>query len=313
MNRILGDSQKNLLALEDKRGSIADYFHLEVLVMRAKISVSIVSLLAFGLVGCTIRVEGQARGGVVAQDVPLTSSEPIKTCPDLDPQTTVTYTFDALNEGRLEGQDGWMLVGGNSPMEIKGGKGFDGSKAAVFLSYGQLVRKNDTAFSIPKVTGTETTLAFEYDTIFAGIIEGATSELMLVSTATMTGKLEKTSTSPWIGLKSGRVNYREASMGQQIAAPLPADVTPGNWIRLRLVVDLTDTRDGKHGSATAFIKNLSRKDTVFRSIAGLQNLDAHLERLTTPPTSWDGLYIRFDKPADYRTDNLRVSPASNCK
>lgn len=280
--------------------------------MRPNISNGIVYFMAIALAGCVIRVDGRARGAA-ARDAAPNPSEPIKTCPELDPQTTLTYTFNALNEGRLEGQDGWTLVGGNSPMEIKSGKGFDGSKAAVFLSYGQLVRKNDTTFGIPKITGNETTLAIEYDTIFAGLIDGATSEFMLVSTATMTGELANTSTSPWIGLKSGRVNYREASMGEQIAAPLPADVKPGDWIRLRLVVDLTDKRDGKHGSATAFIQNLTRKDTVFRSIAGLQNLDAHLERLSAPPTSWDGMYIRFDKPADYRTDNLRISPAANCK
>lgn len=281
--------------------------------MPRKIYVSLALLATMALSGCIIRVKGTAQGTARANAVATNPNAPIKTCPDLDPKTTVTYTFNALNEGKLEGQDGWTLVGGNSPMQVKEGKGFDGSKAAVFLSYGQLVRKNDAAFAIPKIAGNETTLALEYDTLFAGYTEGATSEFMLVSAATMTGELKNTSTSPWIGLKSGQVNYREASFGEQIAAPVPSDVKPGDWIRLRLVIDLTDKREGKNGSASVFIKNLSKKDTVSRAIPRLQNLDAHLERLAAPPSSWDGMYIRFDKPADYHTDNLSVSPAANCK
>ena len=269
--------------------------------------------------GCVIRVQGNGGGssGATANAtgpvVVNASKTPVKTCPDLDPKTTVTYTFDTLNEGKLEGQDGWTLVGGNSPMQIKNARGFDGSKAAVFLSFGQLVRKNDATFAVPKIAGTETTLAIEFDTHYDGMVGGATSEFMLVSAASMTGELRSTSTSPWIGLKSGQINYRQAAMGEQIAAPVPSDVQPGDWIRLRLVMDLTDKSNGKNGSAFVFVKNMTKKDTVFRAVTQLQNLDAHLERNVSPPTTWDGMYIRFDEPADYHTDNLRVSPAANCK
>lgn len=282
----------------------------------SRVAPFLVSLL---FAGCVIRVQGNgggssgATGSAPGPVVVKESNTPVKTCPDLDPKTTVTYTFDTLNEGTLEGQDGWTLVGGNSPMQIKSGQGFDGSKAAVFLSFGQLVRKNDATFAIPKITGTETTLAIEFDTHYGGMVAGATSEFMLVSAASMTGALRSTSTSPWIGLKSGRINYRQAAMGEQIAAPPPSDVQSGDWIRLRLVIDLTDKSNGKNGSAGVFVKNMTKKDSVFRGVVQLQNLDAHLERNVSPPTAWDAMYIRFDEPADYHTDNLRVSLAANCK
>ncbi|HRI70088.1 MAG TPA: hypothetical protein PK156_37920 [Polyangium sp.] len=271
--------------------------------------------MALMLGGCVIRVQGAAQGKAQAQGASATknSATPVRTCPDLDPNTTVTYDFNALSEGKLDGQDGWTLVHGNSPMQLARGKGFDGSMAAVFMNYGQIVRKNSGAFSVPKISGNETTLAIEYDTLFAGYIVGGTSEFMLVSAATMTGDLASTSTSPWIGVKEGHLNYRQSSFGEQIPAPVPSDVKPGHWIRLRLVIDLTDKREGKNGSATVFLKNLTKEDKVFRSIPRLDNLDAHLERASTPPATWDAMYVRFDKPADYRIDNLRVSPAANCR
>lgn len=275
--------------------------------MQRFVTLGLVVVASTMLAGCVIRVSGRANGTTTDP------SAPVKTCPDLDPNTTVTYDFNGLTEGNLEGQDGWTVVDGKNPMTIKEGQGFDGSKAAVFAAFGQIIRKNGAAFSIPRITGTETTLAIEYDTLYGGMANGGTSEFMLVSTATMTGNLKETSTSPWVGLKSGQLNYREASYGTQIAAPVPSDVKSGHWLRLRLVIDLTDKRDGKNGSASVFLKNLSKKDTVFRSIPSLYNRDAHLERLSAPATSWDGVYVRFDRPANYHIDNLRVSPAANCK
>lgn len=275
--------------------------------MQRFVTLGLVIVASSVVAGCVIRVSGRANGSA------MDSSAPVKTCPDLDPNTTVTYDFNGLTEGNLEGQDGWTVVDGQNPMTIKEGQGFDGSKAAVFAAFGQIIRKNGGAFSIPRIAGTETTLAIEYDTLYAGMANGGTSEFMLVSTATMRGTLKETSTSPWVGLKSGQLNYREASYGTQFAAPVPSDVQPGHWLRLRLVIDLTDKTDGKNGSASVFLKNLSKKDTVFRSIPSLYNRDAHLERLSAPPTSWDGVYIRFDRPANYHIDNLRVSPAANCK
>lgn len=275
--------------------------------MKRLVMLGLVVLASSVATACVIRVSGRVDGAAT------NSSVPVKTCPDLDPNTTVTYDFNGLSEGNLEGQDGWTVVDGKNPMTIKEGQGFDGSKAAVFAAFGQIIRKNQNGFSIPRISGTETTLAIEYDTLYAGMAEGGTSEFMLVSSATMTGKLKETSTSPWVGLKSGQLNYREASMGTQFAAPVPSDVKPGHWLRLRLVIDLTDKTEGKNGSASVFLKNLSKKDTVFRSIPSLYNRDAHLERMSAPSTSWDAVYIRFDRPANYHIDNLRVSPAANCK
>lgn len=54
---------------------------------------------------------------------------------------------------------------------------------------------------------------------------------MLVSAASRTGALRSTSTSPWIGLKSGQINFRQAALGEQIAARSPADIKSGDWIQ----------------------------------------------------------------------------------
>ena len=84
------------------------------------------------------------------------------------------------------------------------------------------------------------------------------------------------------------------------------EIHPGDWLRMRLEIDLA--ANGGNGLANAFYKDLTLGQTDFTPIPGIQNKSANL--LGQPAANkyfWDRMYLRGGINVEENTiDNLEV-------
>ncbi len=219
----------------------------------------------------------------------------------------VTYTFESLASGSLVGQDNWSMPVGNTSPQVGNGAGADQTKVAMYGGAGVLPawRPNDGAFSFGVFSNTATTAYLEFDAREADLVANST-ERFYVFYQNSNGVY---STSPWIGLNGGSFEVRGANGGSVTTVPVAAGIDVGDWVRLRLVMDFTDTSGGRSGSMDAYYVNLTDNQSSYTPISGLQDINMQLNRNQSLPSTWNALAIRFDvsSGSGRQVDNLTVN------
>ena len=213
--------------------------------------------------------------------------------------TPVTYTFEGLTSGSdLVGQDGWVDLGSGAFIDVVTGSGSNPSLVAANPGGSGThwaERTNDVVFSFPGFTGNEASAYLQTDFQFAS----GTNFHFYVG-----------NTSPWIQLlddvgtiTSPSFGVRGANFGSQSSTLVPAGINTGDWLRIRLVMDLS--ANGGAGFGDVFFQNLTQGDTSFTAVGGLQDVD--LEMGGVDATTWNSIAIRTDSSASAsRIDNLTV-------
>lgn len=218
------------------------------------------------------------------------------------------YTFESLTTpGDLPPQDNWSdASSGGAFIDVTAGAGSNTSTVAVSpgggLSIHQARRQNDGAFSIPNFTGTETNAYLQAD---FRVINGVNFNFYVTGLGGI---------SPWIGIiddvpavpaiVTPHFALRGASHGTSDYAPIPAGYDQGDWLRIRLEMDLT--ANGGNGFGDVSFQNLTQGDTGFTSVAALQ--DRNLNMGAVDASQWNTMGIRTDVDATAsQIDNLTTA------
>lgn len=191
--------------------------------------------------------------------------------------------------------------------------GFDGSAALRFQEVGAGVgtdasRLNDLAFAIPTLTGAETYISLQADfsvgfwgNQFALGYDANADDVIRSSTSDEIGpQIVIGSNSPLVG-----VQIRDAN-GGVTKVPIENVGSGGDWIRLRLDIDLTAF--GGQGAGNLFYQNLTTNDPSLQPVTGLQNINLDLSPSATDarnPALWNGFWLHFEG-ATNQLDNISV-------
>jgi hypothetical protein len=105
------------------------------------------------------------------------------------------------------------------------------------------------------------------------------------------------------GLLRRASGVRGAGNGTQTEALVPGGVNSGDWLRIRLTMDLS--ANGGAGFGDVSFKNLTQGDSSFTAVTGLQGVDLQMGGIDA--TLWNSLHIRSDlSQPNSRIDNLTV-------
>ena len=121
-----------------------------------------------------------------------------------------------------------------------------------------------------------------------------------------------------IGCNSPLVGVRLFDASGAVAAQAPiTDVSDGGgcgeWIRLRLVIDLK--ANDKQGSGSVWYQNLTRGDPGLQPVPGLQNINLMLDRHATDasnPKKWDSMWLHMEG-ATNQLDNIVIDDGDKGK
>jgi hypothetical protein len=217
------------------------------------------------------------------------------------PAQAAIYTFDNLTvDANLIGQDNWVHFnsGATSGSEalVKLGTGTNTSNVfSANTGNVQVGRPNDANFSVPTFTGTEQ-VYLEADFQFGTQLAQVAASHVVPDSMAATDR----SMSPIFGWflfggppQTMHFALRKANFGASAFVPV-ADVAPeivlGDWVRLRMEVDLA--ANAGDGSASLFYKDLTLGQTSFTPVLGLQNFAAGLLANNGNDYFWDGIYLR---------------------
>jgi hypothetical protein len=172
---------------------------------------------------------------------------------------------------------------------------------------------NDGSFSIPSFSGLETQAILQVD--FGVGFWG--NHFALAYDADGDGEVRKLDLSEvGPGLKIGS----RFSVGVQVVAadgtvamaPIEdVDGSGGDWVRSRLVMDLT--ANSGQGSGDLYYQNLSNGDVSFQPVAGLQGINLGLDSGASDarnPALWDGMWLHMEG-ATNQLDNVVLSNDSD--
>jgi hypothetical protein len=231
------------------------------------------------------------------------------------PAQAAIYTFENLTvDANLIGQDNWVHfnTGASSGSEalVKLGTGTNTSNVfSANTGNVQVGRANDANFSVPTFTGTEQ-VYLEADFQFGTQLAQFAAAHVVPDSMAATDR----SMSPIFGWllfgtpQAMSFSLRKANFGTSTQIPV-ADVAPeivlGDWVRLRMEVDLA--ANGGDGSASLFYKDLTLGQTSFTPVLGLQNFVAGLLANNGNDYLWDGMYLRGGiSGGNNAIDNLEV-------
>jgi hypothetical protein len=221
-----------------------------------------------------------------------------------------TYDFESLANGNLVGQDNWFMPDGHVSPLIGAGTGYDTSKVGMYGGGGVLpaYRPNDGSFSFSAFDNSATAAYTQFDARHADTTANSTERFYV----TYNNGLGIYSTSPWIGLNGGNFELRGANGGAVTTTALAPGIDVGDWVRLRLVMDFTDTSGGRTGSMDAYYMNLTDGQTSFNAIGALQDIDMQMSRNQSLPSTWNALAVRLDisTGTGRQFDNLTVGDLS---
>ena len=221
------------------------------------------------------------------------------------------YDFDSLSgldagtHVPLHCQDGWVTTKWNTVNDIGVTQtlGFDGSQSLHFNSSGPGVgvdasRLSNSSWSTPTLDGSETDVYFQADVRVNtwGTDFGPFND---VNGNGYTTKLEASELGPRleIAVASGGIMRLHAADGTFTNTTLAAacNSTFGDWVRLRLVMDLT--ANGGSGSGDVYCMNLTNGETSWTAVAGLQGIDLKLlsgSGTARDATTWNGVFLHFE-------------------
>ena len=216
----------------------------------------------------------------------------------------------------LDGQDGWTAESYNVAVDcgVTATLGYDGTQALRFEASGpgfgcDASRLNDANYAIPTFTGSETSAFYQADfgVGYWGNSSGPAYDL------DGNGKVR--------GSEAGERGPRllvgsHANVGVTVVSAAGNKTTVplsdaggsggGDWLRLRLVMDLT--ANAGSGSGSVDYMNLTNGETSWTPIAGLQGVDVELSPGSgdaADPVNWNGVWLHFEG-ATNQLDNIEV-------
>ncbi len=251
-----------------------------------------------------------ARGNPTAMQVDnLIGNLPVEISP--------VYTFERLANGSLTGQDGWTKYGENNAFSIIDGTGVNTSKVAFAITDRNnfSVRPNDSNWSFNPHDGSMA--AMQFDLRFmpgtndpsldnSGVYFGLAADVD--STAGITNTSER---GPAFGILMSQFGIQHLGNSVNWAAlGRPDDdfgVAEGDWLRLQMVVDLTESANG---DATLYFMNLSQGDLGWTQInstpvnLGLTGRYTGVYAALRDPANWDTMMIVRAATVGLEIDNL---------
>lgn len=168
------------------------------------------------------------------------------------------YDFESLTPDLpLGGQDGWETVTGTYVYVA----GLDGNQFVTSDRGSFLYRPDDANFSFPGIGATETAAVLEVDILFAGVDPSTEAAVSILQ-------------GPYLGIGSigsgDALFYTRGAAGPEYGAPIGTAASPGDWVRMRLEMDLTRKVAGYEnlapGVGTLSYKNLTLGDAFFTTV-----------------------------------------------
>lgn len=232
------------------------------------------------------------------------------------------YDFNSLSGSDqhpftlLAGQDNWTATtyNANNDLGVTATLAFDGTPALRFQESGpgygcDASRINDAFWLFPPFFGNERTAMFQcdirvgywggsfglgHDVSGDGIVRGNQPGERGVRFQIGTQSNQQ------LRLYRGNQSYVVASLSSA------GGISGGNWVRVRVVMDLTANSGA--GSGSVFVQNLSQGAPGFTPVPLLQDVDLALDQNAfdaTNPLLWDALWLHFEG-ATYELDNVEV-------
>ncbi len=246
----------------------------------------------------SVEVLGAYNTGYISPSSGLTSP--------IAPQVVRVYSFDSLKSGKLAGQDFWTApTFGN--LDVKKGDGVNTTLVAgEGDSNGLLTRLNNTGSAFVKFTGNETSAISQFDlTLTSGHGTGGGQIFGLGHDHNGNFAIDQNNEyGPMFGIRDGYNARYQRQFGffvqgagnvDAVGSPIGNLGTMGDWVQVRLVTNFVT------GKGSLFFRNLTRGESDFIPIAGLQNVDLNLSAGPAPST-WDAMILRNDHYGQF--DNL---------
>ena len=237
------------------------------------------------------------------------------------------YTFDNLNGSDthpytlLDGQDSWSEQTFNAANRcgVTATLSHDGTPCLRFQEVGpgygcDASRVNDGAWLYAPFAGAETSAMFEcdiqvgywggtfglaHDTNGDGVVRGNQPGERGVRFSIGTQGNQQ------LRLYRGDQSFVQANLASA------GGVSGGDWVRVRVIMDLT--ANAGSGAGSLFLQNLSQGATSFTAVPGLQDVDLALDQAAadaTNPLLWDAMWLHFEG-ATYCLDNIQVGWAGS--
>ena len=231
------------------------------------------------------------KSNVIAAIVGLTMTSFLATV-----SRAATYDFETLILGSITNQDNWKIVTRDPHITTPAGTSNTSTKVFVGSGSGGVediaTRINNANFSFAPFAGTERDAILQLDlrlgpdsivqsTTAFGHDNDANGTIAVSEISRQFGGVY----SPGIGITvPSFIIYRPSGF---VLGAYPTGMIATDWVRAKLVMDLT--ANGGDGSGSVFALDLTRGDTIFTPVSGLQNIN--LQLTTGPaPTTWDGLF-----------------------
>lgn len=238
----------------------------------------------------------------------------------------IKYDFNSLSGSNASpytssnGQDNWTSNGFKfgTPIPswfvgVSQSLGFDGTEAFIFDRVGpgfgaDASRLNDNSFSFKKMKK-RSYIQADFGVGFWG------NQFALGHDADEDGVIRKTDPAEIgprirIGCNNPLVGVQLVDAAANITKVSATEVSDGSgcgeWIRLRLVMDLK--ANNKQGSGSVWYQNLTRGDPGLQPVAGLQNINLALDKHAADasnPKKWDGMWTHMEG-ATNQLDNIVI-------
>ncbi|MCR9247431.1 MAG: hypothetical protein NXI31_20565 [bacterium] len=218
----------------------------------------------------------------------------------------------------LDGQDNWSEQTFNAANRcgVTASLSHDGTPALRFQESGpgygcDASRINDTSWLYPPFSGNERNASFQVDMRVGfwggsfGLAHDTNGDTIV--RGNQAGELGVRFT---LGTQSN-VQLRLYAADQTfVRVPLGGlGIGGGNWIRVRVVMDLA--AGGGVGAGSVFVQNLTTGAPGFTAVPGLQDVPLALDPTATDatnPSLWDAVWLHFEG-ATYELDNIDIGRA----
>ena len=215
----------------------------------------------------------------------------------------------------LNGQDGWTeeTFNAGNPTGVTETLSHDGSQSLRFQEVGpgygsDASRINDSSWSFAPYSGTETNAYFQVDMLVGfwggsyGVAHDANGNGLIRGS-----ELGERGVRFVLGTQSN-VQFRlvDASGASTQASLAGTGITGGDWVRVRVVMDLSANGGQGLGYVDAMI--LGAGPSNFAPVAGLQGVPLMLSSTATDasnPAMWDAMWLHFEG-ATYGIDNVEI-------
>lgn len=215
----------------------------------------------------------------------------------------------------LDGQDNWseQTFNANNRCGVVATLSFDGDHALRFQESGpgygcDASRINDGTWLFAPFSGGESNAMFQCD-IKVGFWGGTFGLAHDVSGdgAVRGSQPGERGVRFQIGTQANQQLRLYAADQTFVQVPLaPLGVAGGNWVRVRVIMDLQ--ANGGAGAGSLYLQNLSTGEPGLRAVAGLQAVPLALDGTATDaknPTLWDAMFLHFEG-ATYMLDNIEI-------